>query len=129
MAQTASVHNAGVPGFDPWVGKIPWGRKWQSTPVLLPGKSHGQRRLVGYSPWGCKESDMTERLYLYHRPVSNNNKNNTFKYHWFNTTKYYFLLIQNLLWFQRTPQVSCLLYNHSEIQELCCMSQATQHRR
>ena len=42
----------GRPGFDPWVGKIPWRRKWQPTPVLLPGKSHGQRSLVGYSPWG-----------------------------------------------------------------------------
>ena len=39
-----------------------WRRKWQHTPVFLPGKSHGQRSLVGYSPWGCKESDMTERL-------------------------------------------------------------------
>ena len=39
-----------------------WRRKWQPTPVLLPGKSHGQRNLVGYSPWGCKELDMTERL-------------------------------------------------------------------
>ena len=37
-------------------------RKWQSTPGLLPGKSHGQRSLVGYSPWGCKESDTTKRL-------------------------------------------------------------------
>ena len=36
--------------FNPWVGKIPWKRKWQSTPVLLPGKSHGQRSLVGDSP-------------------------------------------------------------------------------
>ena len=54
----------GRPGFDPWVRKIPWRRKWQSTPVLLPGKSHGQRSLVGYSPWGHKESDTTERLYL-----------------------------------------------------------------
>ena len=36
--------------FDPWVGKIPWRRKWQPTPVFLPGKSHGQRSLVGYSP-------------------------------------------------------------------------------
>ena len=44
----------GRPGFDPWVRKIPWRRKWQSTPVLLPGKSHGQRSLVGYSPWGHK---------------------------------------------------------------------------
>ena len=37
-----------------------WRREWQSTPVFLPGKSHGQRSLVGYSPWGCKELDMTE---------------------------------------------------------------------
>ena len=43
--------------FDPWVGKIPWRRKWQPTPEFLPGKSHGQRSLVDYSPWGCKESD------------------------------------------------------------------------
>ena len=39
---------------------IPWRRKWQPTPVLLPGKSQGQRSLVGYSPWGCRESDTTE---------------------------------------------------------------------
>ena len=45
--------------FDPWVGKIPWKRKWQPTLVFLPGKSHGQRSLVGYSPWGHKESDTT----------------------------------------------------------------------
>ena len=41
-------------GFSPWVRKIPWKRKWQPTPVFLPGKSQGQRSLVGYSPWGCK---------------------------------------------------------------------------
>ena len=41
-------------GFSPGVGKIPWRRKWQPTPVLLHGKSHGQRRLAGYSPWGHK---------------------------------------------------------------------------
>ena len=51
------------PGFDPWVGKVPWRRKRQLTPVLLPGKFHGRRSLVGYSPWGCKESDMTEQLH------------------------------------------------------------------
>ena len=45
--------------FNPWVGKIPWRRKWQPTPVFLPGKSNGQRNLVGYSPWDCKESDTT----------------------------------------------------------------------
>ena len=49
--------------FNPWVGKIPWRRKWQPAPVFLPGKSHGWRSLVGYSPWGCKESDTTERLH------------------------------------------------------------------
>ena len=38
--------------FDSWVGKIPWSRKWQPTPVFLPRESHGQRNLVGYSPWG-----------------------------------------------------------------------------
>ena len=46
--------------FDPWARKIPWRRKWQSTPVFLPGKFHGQRSLAGYSLWGCKESDATE---------------------------------------------------------------------
>ena len=46
------------------VGKIPWRRKWQPTPVFLPGESHGQRSLVCYSPWGRKESDMTEWLIL-----------------------------------------------------------------
>ena len=49
-------------GFDPWVGKIPWRRKWHPTPVFLPGKFYGQRNLEGYSPWGQKESDMTEQL-------------------------------------------------------------------
>ena len=47
-------------GFSPWVGKIPWRRKWQPTPVFLPGEAYGQRSLAGYSPWGHKESDMTE---------------------------------------------------------------------
>ena len=49
------------PGFDPWVLKIPWRKKWQPTPVLLPGKFHGQKSLVGCSPWDHKESDMTEQ--------------------------------------------------------------------
>ena len=52
----------GRPGFNSWVGRILWRRAWQQTPVLLPGESHGQRSLVGYSPWGGKESDMTEWL-------------------------------------------------------------------
>ena len=55
----------GRPGFDSWVGKIPWRSKWQATPLFLPRESHGQRSLMGYSPQGRKESDMTERLYFH----------------------------------------------------------------
>ena len=52
-------------GIDPWVGKIPWGRKWQPTPVLLPGKSHGQRSLVGHIPWGHRvRHDWTTSLHV-----------------------------------------------------------------
>ena len=47
--------------MDPWVWKIPWRREWQPTAVFMPGESHGKRNLMGYCPWGCKESD---------RPVS-----------------------------------------------------------
>ena len=54
--------NLGRCGFDPWVGKISWGKKWQSTPVLLPEKSDGQRRLPGYSPEVHKEVDMIEQI-------------------------------------------------------------------
>ena len=46
------------------VGKIPWRRKWQYTPVFLPGESPGWRSLVGYSPQGLKQSDTTERLHF-----------------------------------------------------------------
>ena len=63
-----SACNAGDTGdveFDFWVGKIPWRRKWQSTPVFLPGKSHGQRRLVGYNPLGSQKLDTTERLSMH----------------------------------------------------------------
>ena len=48
--------------FDPWVGKIPWRRQWQPTPVFLPEKSHGQRSLAGHSPWDHRGSDTTEQL-------------------------------------------------------------------
>ena len=56
----ASVYNAGDPGSIPGLGRSPGEGNWQSTPGLLPGKSHGQRSLVGYSPWHLKESDTTE---------------------------------------------------------------------
>ena len=55
-------------GFDPWVGKIPWRRKWQPTPVFLSRESHGERSLLGHSPWDCKELGMievTENMYTH----------------------------------------------------------------
>ena len=58
----ANARDIGDPRFDPWVRKIPWRREWIPTPACLPGESHGQRSLAGYSSWGCKELDMTERL-------------------------------------------------------------------
>ena len=54
----------GRPGLDPWIRKIPWRRKWQPTPVFLPGESHGQRSLVGCRSWSCKELDTMEQLTL-----------------------------------------------------------------
>ena len=52
--------NTGDPGFNPWVRKNPWRKEWLLTPVFLPGKSHGQRSLVGDNPGGHKELDTTE---------------------------------------------------------------------
>ena len=49
--------------FNPWVRKSPWSRKWKPAPLLLLGKYHGQRALVGFCPWGCKEPDMAEHTY------------------------------------------------------------------
>ena len=53
-------------GFDPWVGNIPWWRKWQPTPVFLPGKSHGRKSLVDSSPWGSQKvgHDWACKLFL-----------------------------------------------------------------
>ena len=51
--------------FNPWVGKISWRRKWQPTPELLPEESHEQWSLVGYSPWGRTESNMTEHVHVH----------------------------------------------------------------
>ena len=64
MAQQVKTppSNAGDTGnsFQPWVRKTPWRRKWQPAPVFLPEQPHGQQTLVGYSPWGHKELDMTK---------------------------------------------------------------------
>ena len=59
-----SACNAGDTGFDPCIKKA-----LQPTPVVLPGESHGRRSLVGYSPWGCKESDMTEQLHFHFNSI------------------------------------------------------------
>ena len=66
-------------GFDTWVRKILWMRKWQPTPVLLLGESHGQRSLVGYSPQDGKESDMTEWLHFHFLSLSKENLSQNFR--------------------------------------------------
>ena len=80
----------GRPWFDPWVGKIPWRRKWQPTPVSLPGKFHGQRSLAGYSPWGHKESDTIEWLH-FHFSLSRSKRqqNMCICFHWYVCTEVY----------------------------------------
>ena len=61
----ASTYNAGDRGSISGSGRFPWRREWQPTTVFLPGESHGWRSLVGYiSPWGCKESNITEWLHF-----------------------------------------------------------------
>ena len=70
----------GRPGFNPWVRKMPWRRKRQPTPILLPGKFHGWRSLVSYSPWDCKELDMTEQLHsLTHIDLGGKRDSQSFK--------------------------------------------------
>ena len=59
------------PGFDSWVGKIPYRRKWQPTPVFLPGESHGQRSLVGYSPWCPKSRTRLSDFHYYYQRTKN----------------------------------------------------------
>ena len=88
-------------GFDPWVGKIPRvGSGNLPTPVFLPGKSHGQRSLVGYSPCGCKESDMTEQLMsmLFVCIYSFTSLETNIKlYHWKSLVLVYVVVFRNLI--------------------------------
>ena len=58
----ASAGDTGDVGFDSWIGQVPQKRKWQPTPVFLPGKCHWQKNLTSYSPWGHEELDMTKWL-------------------------------------------------------------------
>ena len=61
----ALLRGSSPPRDQTHVSYVSWRRQWQPTPVLLPGKSHGRRSLVGYSPWGLEELDMTERLHFH----------------------------------------------------------------
>ena len=55
-ANAGDIRDVGsIPELNPWVGKIPWRRAWQPTPVFQPGELNGQRSLKGYGPWGYKE--------------------------------------------------------------------------
>ena len=75
-------------GFNPWVEKMPWRRKWQSTPIFLPVKSHGKRRPVGCSPWGHEDSDTTEHMSVFIKvtntftlePRNSTSRNLSFRY-------------------------------------------------
>ena len=85
--------------FDPWVRKTPWRRKWQPTPVFFPGESFGQRSLVGYTPWGRKESDITE--HTTHKLVSGN------------LTKLYHLSRREKAFSPEGRQISCVQCSRS----------------
>ena len=58
--------------FDPWTRKILWKKRWQRTPIFLPGKSHGQRSLAGYSPWCCKRigHDLATKQQQHFKPLN-----------------------------------------------------------
>ena len=65
MVKNLPVNANEMKEFYIWVGKIPWRKTREPSPVFLPEESHGQRSLIGYSPWGRKESDTTERLHFH----------------------------------------------------------------
>ena len=124
-----SAWNAGDPGSIPQIGKIFWRRAWQPTPVFLPGKFHGQRSLMGYSPQDRKESDMTERLTHTHKFP---------KYCCFSRASWVNELSSSLLhsvWFRNPPGVVWEFVGNAESQTCgmlffnesprCCMSIVT----
>ena len=89
------------PRFNPWVRKIPWRREWQPTPVFLPGESHGQRSLVGDSPWGCRVGHDWET------------KHSTLRYLkvWLGLKD---LLLSSLMWLSARPY-SCAVFPHMAV--------------
>ena len=117
-------------GLDPWVGKIPWRRKWQPTPVFLPGGSHGWRSLVGYSPWGHKESDTTERLHFHFifindewsYPLSQQSSFKEFilKWHSLRTQRFRFEGIHHKIAFDIKTKLEWTKILRNEIQKCCC---------
>ena len=88
-------------GFDPWVGKSPWSRKWKPTPVFLSGKFHGQQSLVGYSPWGRKELDMTKHTNTRHARFDENLNKINLTYsrppRWLITKPYHVIFVPDLM--------------------------------
>ena len=99
------------PGFDPWVGKMPWRRKWQHTPLFLPRKSHGQRSLVGYTLW-CHKSDtavITHHSSTYKLPLCS------------------VLQRLDLPWLSQTPDASLPLCLSSCLQGPKCFTQPSTH--
>ena len=74
-------------GFNPWVRKIPWNKKWQPISVLLTGEFHGQRSQVGYSPWGHQKSDMTEHTHTRERTQEHEMSGCGIKYHFGGSTQ------------------------------------------
>ena len=91
--------------FYPWVEKIPWNRKWQLAPGFLPEESQGQRNLLGYSPWGCKETNMIEQLSIIavgfpgiapRTPLLNNSLHKNL--HWFRPNYTLFFLCYSRVW-------------------------------
>ena len=86
-------------GFNCWVGKIPWRKKWQPTPAFLPGEFHRQRIQASYSPWGCKESDMTEHIHTYNCIFSKG----WYKNQWKKCAKKYYRSINNFPYYLHSP--------------------------
>ena len=86
------------PGFDPWVGKIPWRREWQPTSVFLPGEFHRQGSLEGCSLWGHKELDTTEQLTknIYTKQVEHCQRNTNNDFHQVDMTFKFILKISNV---------------------------------
>ena len=84
-------------GLKPWVGKIPWRRKWLPTPVFLPWEFHRQRGLEGYSPWGRKASDTTEWLTLLF-VILEQEKNTKAMSYFTERERFYTVFARNISW-------------------------------